>query len=902
MAATLGIATLGTEVDLKGLDSGLNQAEKKTSSKFANLGKTIKTVAGGAILAGTALVVGGVGAIGAAAFDVSRQTRDVSLDMRAQFGMTAEEADRTAKLARSAWADNLGESISDVGNVMGTIIQQLGEFGVTSDEEITKATQSAIRLRDTFEVDTSMSIDAARALMERFGLTSEQAFDMMTTGLQSGLSANGDFLESITEYAPVFADAGFSAEQMYSIMESGAASGVLGTDKISDAIKEMGIRLNEGGDDVKNAFDTIGMSFDDISGFIASGDEDWADYFDDIVAGINSIEDPMERQKAQVAIFGTMAEDLGDSFTFGLTSVGTALSDMEGATDSLNAKYENFGALWEGVKRQVIDAMTPVTDKLLEWGVTLLPKIQEAAGWVAEKFTVFAGILGNFFSRMENGVPFTVNLVGLINQLAGAFGLSSEQSVALGNMLNLFVNSTLPMLVEKFNTVKDGLLAFITETVIPFVQEHGPLLKDILLGVGIAFGAFKIIFAVINWVKSFIGIIAAAKTIILTMVGVLGGPLTIIIGIVAAAIGFLAIAWKNNWFDIRGKMQAAWNFIRPFLQTAKQWLDKHIPIALEFLRNLWVNVIWPAIQVALQFAWNNIIKPIFEALKAFVINVLIPTVQDLYQKWVNVWWPAIRQALQTAWGIIHPILISLKNFILNTVIPTVRDLYFKWVNVWWPAIKRALQIAWGIIEEIFSEVGRWINDNIVPWVKFLREKWQEDWAEVQGKLEEVWAIIEPIWITLKEWLDDKLPVAAAFLKDEFDRAMGGIRDAVQPVKDLWQGFVDAVQGFWIWLKDKVFNFSINIPDLPDWMIPDSPLPLHTAWKNFSEDSKARQVDLSINLANGELAALVMQMARADRANEVSNQETNFNLTANYRYQEERTLRQEIQALQLLYGN
>ena len=54
---------------------------------------------------------------------------------------------------------------------------------------------------------------------------------------------------------------GFSADEFFSIMETGSAGGVLGTDKIADSVKEMGIRLNENAKGVSEAFTAMGLDF-----------------------------------------------------------------------------------------------------------------------------------------------------------------------------------------------------------------------------------------------------------------------------------------------------------------------------------------------------------------------------------------------------------------------------------------------------------------------------------------------------------------------------------------------------------------------------------------------------------------------------------------------------------------
>lgn len=52
-------------------------------------------------------------------------------------------------------------------------------------------TENAMTLEDTFDMDMSESLRGAEALMTHFGLTSEQAFDLLAAGAQNGFHGNG---------------------------------------------------------------------------------------------------------------------------------------------------------------------------------------------------------------------------------------------------------------------------------------------------------------------------------------------------------------------------------------------------------------------------------------------------------------------------------------------------------------------------------------------------------------------------------------------------------------------------------------------------------------------------------------------------------------------------------------
>lgn len=121
------------------------------------------------------------------------------------------------------------------------------------------------------------------------------------------------------------------------------------------------------------------------------------------------------------------------------------------------------------------------------------------------------------------------------------------------------------------------------------------------------------------------------------------------------------------------------------------------------------------------------------------------------------------------------------------------------------------------------------------------------WPAIQTALETAWDVIKPIWESLKEWLSEKLPPALEGLQTTFETIMTGIKRAVQPVKDLWDAFYTAIEKLWSWISDKTFNFKINLPNLPDWAVPGSPLPIHTAWKEFAKDINSLTIHPAIDL-------------------------------------------------------
>ena len=52
-------------------------------------------------------------------------------------------------------------------------------------------------------------------------------------------------MDNLAEYAPLWAQQGFSAQEMFSILQNGLDTGAYNLDKVNDFVKEFGISLND---------------------------------------------------------------------------------------------------------------------------------------------------------------------------------------------------------------------------------------------------------------------------------------------------------------------------------------------------------------------------------------------------------------------------------------------------------------------------------------------------------------------------------------------------------------------------------------------------------------------------------------------------------------------------------
>lgn len=856
--------------DTTGFAKDLQGATKTATGWAKDVGGVVTKAVGGAVVVGATAAVGAVAGIGVAAFSTASDVAQASRDIQAELGLTEKEAERLGDVALEVWGDNFTGSVEEAAEVVSLVRQQLGDM---ADDELKDVAEGAAMLSDVFEIDAAESIDAVKALMEDMGLSSQEALDFISKGMQDGLNSSDDFLDSITEYAPQFKTAGFDAAGFYSVMKTGSKAGVLGTDKISDAIKEMSLKLGEGGEELDELFSTMGMDFEAISESVAAGDETWADYFDDIVDGLNDIEDPIERRAAQVAVFGTMAEDMGVGFTEGLSSAAVGLDDLGGATDSLGAKYGGLGDFFEGVKRKLLVAIEPIGEKLLELAEMVMPIVESALGWfetnlmpvietIAETFGVF---IGDFVTRLQEGQAPLEAIQG-----------------ALATFLP-------PEIMTKVQGFVDALQNVI-DTVVSFVREHSEAFKAAL----IAIGAVLVAAAIVSGILSLAGAIAA-----------LANPITLIIG----AIALLAAAWTEDWGGIRTKITEIWKKVEPIFETIKDWLEATIPVALEvlrtwwedkvwpaiqaaleaaekfitpiwegfkewlevaiptaleFLRALWQDVIWPAIQAALEFAEQNIL-PIWEGFKTW-LEVTIPAALELLRHlWEDIVWPAIQAALEAAERIILPIWEGFQTWMSVTLPTALETLRHWWEDIIWPALQAAIETVSDIIVPIWEAFQEWFEVTLPAALETLRRLWEDVvWPALKSAVETMWERVEEIWNSIKKWYEDILDTIET-AREKFVTAWESIKSAVSDAWDKISGWFDAMKDFWQWLKDHVFTFKIKFPTMPDPYQFDSPMKIHSAFMDFDKYLKRSKFTVPLSVPDIPAVAALTAVAPAEVA-------------------------------------
>ena len=317
------------------IDPSLGKALDDVTGKLKNV--KWKAVDVGGAVGGIAVATGkAVVEAGKYLADLGNEYNTAINQLSAATGATGDELDALGESVKNIYAQGLGDDFADVADGLAAT-QQASDL---TGEALERATAAGFNLRDVFDYDVSESARAASALMKNFGIDAEEAYGLIAVGAQNGADKNGDLLDTLNEYSPQFAALGLSADQFIGTLVEGADAGLFSIDKVGDAVKEFNIRAKDGSDTSREAFESLGLNADKMfAAFAAGGDTAEAAFFDTVEA-LNSMDDPLARNAAGVALFGTQFEDLEAGVLPVLASIETASYDGAAALQQINdVKY-----------------------------------------------------------------------------------------------------------------------------------------------------------------------------------------------------------------------------------------------------------------------------------------------------------------------------------------------------------------------------------------------------------------------------------------------------------------------------------------------------------------------------------------------------------------------------------
>lgn len=365
---------------------GMEQSTGGIKGAMEKLGPIAKA-AGGAMASGLAVATAAA-AVLKQALDASIERAAVGAKIAAQTGDTKHAAE-LGKMAGKVYADNFGESLQDAGNAVRDTLRHHLVPEDAGDDAVKAISEKLLTLGQLAEADSS---EVARAvhkmLVTGMAGSADEAFDIITRGIQQGADEAGDLLDTFDEYSIQFKQLGLNGKEALGLISQGLRSGARDADTVADTLKEIAIVAQSGSKASVAAFKALGLNGDQLGKMFAQGGEQAHKAFDMVLDKTKAIKDPMQQNAIATGLFGTKAEDLQDAlFGLDLDTAVLGLGDVAGAADKASeALGSGLGPMIETFKRKFQQAFADAGDAIAPYVLEAVGIYQEVAAKLAHVF------------------------------------------------------------------------------------------------------------------------------------------------------------------------------------------------------------------------------------------------------------------------------------------------------------------------------------------------------------------------------------------------------------------------------------------------------------------------------------------------------------------------------------
>lgn len=689
------------------------------------------------------------GELGQASLDAAKDNQDATTRIKVQTGATGEEAKKMANAAKQAYTGVYADSASEAADAVAGITKNVGNLNQTDLNNVTNAMLTMERNGSDLDENTR----GLAAMMKNFGLSAQEATDLMSAGFQNGLDRSHELGDNMAEYSQLWGQMGFSAKDTFGILQSGLDSGAYNLDKVNDLVKEMGISLNDG------RFDKNMDSFSDSTKRAFQAYKDGSGSAKPVIMGmINDLTSMKDKTKA-AEIASTMWSALGED---------NALKVMEAMKKPSKAYDDTAGS----AKKMVKDNSNDFTN--------LQGSIREMQQAIAP--------IGESIARVLTPIIDTVS------KIAKAFG-------------------DLPQPIQDFITAA-AAIATVTAILAPLIslmRTLGPLISGIaglfanpwVLGIAAAIGAVVVVCQ--NW-----GNITAWLQEKWTAFKEWISPIwNKIVSVWKSVVG----GFKEYWSGVWTALQELWNSVKELFATIFEpvvaaW-KKVVSKVSGFFSEQWKKIQkgWEKFKEPFEKLWSSVTnkwKETVNKFKKFFDKVWTP-IKEAGSKGVakvgstvSAGWNKITAKTKAAWNKIKNVVaaawseIKRKiNELLGPIIEVVRKGWEKIKNKTseiWGKVKGVVSTAWNRIKEATKKALGPIVDPVVKAWEKIKNKTSEYFGKVRGKVSDVWSKVKNVIKSVLGPIDD---------------AIGGFKSLWNTVCDVMDKVVGKINRTWASVKHKI---------------------------------------------------------------------------------------------------
>lgn len=429
------------------------KADDQTDSVMSGIGGKMKGWA-----AGLAVGVGGLLA-GGLAMGLSQS--NIVTGFENQMGATEEVAARYGRVAGKVFGEGFTDSKELVSDALNALSSEMKGFGDVGEEAQARIAGKAVKVSENFgDINTVMQA-SSNLVSNNLASSFDNAFDLITVGMQNAGAKGDDLLETFREYPGFFDQLGFTGSQALDLINRMMRAGAQDSDKAADAVKEFGIRAVEAGGTAGPAFEELGFKAADMAKTFAGGGDAARDAFIEVVQSLQAVQDPAERAQLAVALFGTQSEDTLVRLLPKLDLTNLGLSNVDGAADRLKSTLTPMEQITNSFG-EAIAGLTPII-------IPVIKVISGIAGVLSDVVKGIDNVLGmapkssgvkvtEVFDRLKKAMSDTVapadavngTLHDLIGSIDGGIDTASKFGASYDDMLSAISGGTAGL--EKWNS------------------------------------------------------------------------------------------------------------------------------------------------------------------------------------------------------------------------------------------------------------------------------------------------------------------------------------------------------------------------------------------------------------------------------------------------------------------
>ena len=514
------------------------------------------------------------------------ELNDAMAKFQAQTGASSGEMNKFKDIARDVWSNNFGGDVSDVADMMGRVKQQMQGI---SDVDLKNATEDLLTLRDTFGMDEGETLRGAQQLMEQFGITSQEAFDLMATGAQNGLNKSGELGDNISEYSGKFKQAGYSVEEYFQLMQNGIDGGAYNLDKINDAINEVTTRLVDG--TIEGALDSFDTKTQDVFKAWQEGRATQKDVVNAIVEDISNTTNEQEKLNKAATAFGTMGEDFNAEFIQSLTTVGDKYKDVQGTMEEVkdvaNGGLKN--AL-SGLGRTFLNSFTPIGEAITPILSGIIRLITVAIQGIQRGFAKVGDVISNVLSKIDtSGITKIISQVPEV--LAPVFDAIDKIKIALEPI----AKDILAKIIEAIQNIVNRAQKILSVVGPPILAIIKMVISNIVGLIPVITSILSIVGSVVSGIISFIS----------TVISYVGSAISTILSIIMPIVQIIASIISNIWSLIVTVATNIWGKISEVVSAIIQFASGLFQSISSIFESIW-----------------NVIKGVFDNIGNILQNVI----------------------------------------------------------------------------------------------------------------------------------------------------------------------------------------------------------------------------------------------------------------------------------------